>query len=187
VADSKISELLELTTIHDDDWFVTVDVSAIPQTTKKIKFVNLNRVFFVGSTLGTAQATTAVNGAFVTLSFNNDFASSVDAIIDRPTASRFRALVKGWYEVTYQMYGVPAANNKAAEFRVLKNGTTAMPGSKMQLSQGQAATTTGCFCSKIFSLYLQANDYIELQAAATDATIVTMQDFSTINFKYLKS
>jgi hypothetical protein len=187
VADSKISELLELTDAQNDDLFVAVDVSAVPQTTKKIKLSNMSRVFFAASTLGTAQATTAVNGAFVTLSFNSDFALAMDAVMDRPAASRFRALIDGWYEVTYQMYGSPAANNRSAEFRLLKNGTTALTGSKMQLSQGQASATVGGFCSKIFPVYLAANDYIELQAAATDATIVTMQDFSTLNFKYLKS
>lgn len=190
MADAKISELLELaTTPADNDLFVVVDQDAMPATTKKIQYQNLvlSRLVFVYSRLNTNQATGAVNGVFTTLAYNNDYATYLDSKIDRPSTTQFRALVAGWYRVSYEMYGVPAANDRGAEFRIIKNGIpTGLTGSKMQLSRGQASATQAGFGSKTFAVQLDANDYIEIQAAPQDGTVVTIQDFSTVAFELMR-
>jgi hypothetical protein len=184
MADAKISDLTELTQVANDDLLPIVDVSAMPATTKKITVQNLRLRGFVFSQLNTGQATGNTNGTFTTMNFNLDYASVLASIIDRPTASQFRALIAGWYRITYQMYGVPSANDRGAEIRLIKNGVgTALSGSTMRITRANA--TLGGFGGKIFAVQLAANDYIELQAAPLDASIVTFSNFSNLSFELI--
>lgn len=186
MADAKVSDLTELTQAANDDVLPIVDVSAMPITTKKIKVENLRIRAFVFSQLNSGQATGATNGTFTTMSFNLDYASVLAGIIDRPAASQFRALVAGWYRITYQMYGVPAANYRGSEIRLIKNGVgTALSGSTMRITRASANATLGGFGGKVFAVQLAANDYIELQAAPLDGSIITFSDFSNLSFELI--
>ena len=187
MADAKITELLELDTAAPNDLLAIVDIDEAPSTTKKIQVSSLvPERAFIASVLNTDQPTGAINGIWTTLSFNSDYAGRPLTYMDRPTATRFRALIAGYYRVHYEMYGVPDANDKMAELRIIKNGiATSLTGAYMKLSEGRSTIDNGGFAGKFYTVLLAVNDYIELQAAPLAASIVTFQSFSTLTFDFL--
>lgn len=188
MADSKISELLEVTVPAANDLLVIVDQSELPPTTKQIQYGNLVGVdAFVSSLMNNTQATGSTNGTYTTLNFNNDYASFLNSAIDRPTVSRFRSLKNAWYKVTYHMYGVPSANDSGSEIRMIKNGVaSAVDGSIGRISRSRNEVAQGGICSNTFFIQLLVNDYLEMQATPTDGVAVTFQSFSKINFEIYK-
>lgn len=188
MANAKISELLEVTTPSEDDLFVVVDQSENPPTTKKIQYGNVipTSPSFVSSVIGSDQNTGDVNGVYTTLSFT-DYASLMNGKMDRPTASRFRALRAGWYKLTSEMYVTGAANDDGCEFIVIKNSAPiALAGSLSKISRSRNDPDQGGFCSKTFFVQLLANDYIEIQAAPLDGEIMTIRDHSSCSFEFYK-
>lgn len=140
---------------------------------------------FVNSILNTDQASGATNGTYTTLTFGADQDAVLNGLIDRPTTSRFRGLVAGYYRCSYGVFGSAGANNKSANFRILKNGTTEVTGFQAEFFS-QSGSTLGGGSAKSGIMQLAANDYIELQVAPLTSSAITVQSASSILFELVR-
>jgi len=71
MADSKITDLTELTDAADGDWFPIVDIDAAPATTKKISFLNTFKnvlnTLLTGISFATSTAVTASDSILIAI------------------------------------------------------------------------------------------------------------------------
>ena len=141
---------------------------------------------FVSSELGSNQTSGATAGTWTTLTFTDD-TSFLNSKIDRPTSSRFRALVDGYYKFTYSMTAIPTTNNRGWQFRLFKNGTTQLAPSLTRGNSSNNTAARGGDNVSFSGIYLLSiNDYIEVQINPTDNDIITVLTESSALFELIK-
>lgn len=139
---------------------------------------------FCYSTLNTDQITGTTNGVWLTLDFNTDVASLLNGIIDRPAVSQFRALKSGYYRISIKMCGTPNTTNRGWDYRIYKNGTTQLVDGYLRthgadVSENRGTNTVGCS----IIAYLNANDYIQVQANPLQGVSIDILAESSMTFE----
>lgn len=141
---------------------------------------------YVYSILNSDQTTGTTNGVWLTLDFNSDISSFLNGIIDRPAVSQFRALRSGYYRISAQLYGTPNGTDRGWDYRILKNGSTAMTDGYVRThgadtAENRGSTTVGYS----IILYLNSNDYIQIQANPLEGTSVDVRAQTAITFELI--
>lgn len=145
-----------------------------------------NTFAFIQSRLNSVQSSGTTPGTWTTFTFGITDESFLANTIDAPTTSRFRALVTGYYKISYKMLAYSLTDNRGAQFRVFKNGTSALDGSEKKITSidnTAARGTSVAFFSGIF--LLAANDYVEFQINPIDSTRFDTLAESGISFEFL--
>lgn len=141
---------------------------------------------FAQARLGTDQTTGATPGVWQTLNFNTNLLSVLDNTIDRPTASRFRALIPGYYQYDYTATAWFANNQRSGLFRVFLNNLSAVEGSQAAVFANSDRLAKAGSCSERGILLLSANDFLELQANPHDGSAVTASEQSTFSLRLVR-
>lgn len=143
-------------------------------------------LIFAQAALGTDQTTGAVAGVWQTLNFNTNLLSFLDSTIDRPTASRFRALIPGYYQYDYTATAWFAANQRGGLFRVFLNNLSEVAGSQAAVFANSGGLNKAGSCSKRGIILLTANDFLELQANPHNGSAITVSAQSTFSLRLVR-
>lgn len=130
---------------------------------------------FAQAILGSLQTTGVTAGVWQTLDFNTNILSVLDGVIDRPTASRFRALVPGYYRYRYTGTASLSNNQRGGLFRVLRNTLTEIDGSQAAVFANDGTIVKAGSASEEGIVLMAANDFLELQANPHDGSAMRVQ------------
>lgn len=121
------------------------------------------------------QNSGAANGTFTTLTFATDLLNLPGGLIDRPTTTRMRALLAGYYRIQYRLSHFNTGNSTArgAESRLFLNNATAVADSVCSSGALNSATQAGVLIASPIVL-LATNDFLEVQVAPRSATAHTV-------------
>lgn len=145
-----------------------------------------NTFAFIQSRLNSLQSSGATPGTWTTLTFGISDENFLANTIDTPTTSQFRALIAGYYRINYKLMAYASTDNRGAEFRVFKNGTTSLDGSVKRITSIDNTANRGTSTAAFSGIYLlAANDYIEFQINPIDSTQFNVISESGITFEFL--
>ena len=140
---------------------------------------------FVESILNGLQTTGNVPGVAAVLDFNSDVRQNLNGIIDRPTASRFRALVAGVYKMSYNQTSYPETSNRVGLFDIFLNGLTLVSGSQ-SMSASVADILRANSSNGDIEMQLAANDYFEVRVTPQENVEINVLSYTKARFELVR-
>lgn len=132
------------------------------------------------------QTTGGTAGVWQTLNFQTTTDSVLNGIMDKPTDSRLRALVRGYYEIFYTVNASFANNQRGGILRAIRNGVTVVGGSFSTIFANSGGISNAGSGSNKRIVLLEANDYIEIQANPHRNSAMTIHSESSFGMSLVR-